>query len=342
MANAIAKKKNTSPVEDNSFDYGTSVPAASSGMQMNTAMMTPAVAREVATIQAQAVMAKMYPRSLPDAIKRIQGECSRKALAEQAVYKFKKGKGEVSGASIRLAEAIARSYGNMKYGFDVQSTENGASHVRAYCYDLETNVFAERIFSVSHVLDTRDGSRELTEQRDIYEMVANQSQRRVRACILEMIPGDVVDFAINECQKTLRSSVVVDNNAILGIIEAFKAFGVTKVQLEAYLDRNIESIQAEQLISLRQIYKGIKEGMARPEETFLSYEEAVKEREGMAKSSIEEPVVADVEPVQEPAPAKEPQKKAAPAPQKPVQPEPQYDEPMMGGPEGFDDMYEDL
>lgn len=47
---------------------------------------------------------------------------------------------------------------------------------------------------------------------------------------------------------------------------------------------------------------------------------------------------------QKPAKAQKPQQKAAPAPQKPVQPEPepQYDEPMMGGPEGFDDMYEDL
>lgn len=130
----------------------------------------------------------------------------------------------------------------------------------------------------------------------------------------------------HECQKTLRSSVVVDNNAILGIIEAFKAFGVTKVQLEAYLDRNIESIQAEQLIALRQIYKGIKDGMARPEETFLSYEEAVKEREGMKQASAPQDVPSDAPAVQE----SEPQRN--PAPQE------VYEEPnTANGPEAFAD-----
>lgn len=236
------------PERTSGFDFGSAdVPS----LQMNTSLMTPEVAREVATVQAQVAMAKAYPRNLADAIKRIQGECSRKTLAEKASYVFKRGTGEISGPSIRLAESIARCYGNIKYGFEVQSSTETESKVRSYCYDLETNVSAERIFMVNHIMDTKNGPKVLTDQRDIYEHVANQSTRRERACILEVIPGDIVDFALGECEKTLESSIVVDSNSILGIINAFRSFGVSKLQLEAYLDRNIESISAEQDSNLR-------------------------------------------------------------------------------------------
>ena len=44
-----------------------------------------------------------------------------------------------------------------------------------------------------------------TDPRDIYEMVANQGARRLRACILGIIPGDVVGASVEECQKTLTT-----------------------------------------------------------------------------------------------------------------------------------------
>lgn len=285
-------RKPASQAPDNAasgFDFGSQADAPA--LQMNTSLMTPEVAREVATVQAQVVMAKAYPRNLADAIKRIQGECSRRTLAEKASYVFKRGTSEVSGPSIRLAESIARCYGNIKYGFEVQSSSESESKVRSYCYDLETNVSAERIFMVNHIMDTKNGPKVLTDQRDIYEHVANQSTRRERACILEVIPGDIVDFALAECQKTLTSSVVVDSNSILGIINAFRSFGVSKTQLEAYLDRNIESISAEQLLKLRQIWTGFKDGMSKPEDIFLSEEDARKERDGMGQPMAPSPAI---------------------------------------------------
>ncbi len=308
------------PVKEG-FDFGNNAPAAS--MQMNTALMSPEVAREVATVQAQVVMAKMYPRNLADAIKRIQGECSRKVLAEKAMYVFKRGTGEISGPSIRLAESIARNYGNIKYGFEVQSSSETESKVRSYCYDLETNVSAERVFKVNHILDTKYGPKILTDQRDIYEHVANQSIRRERACILEVIPGDIVDFAQEECMKTLKSTVTVDSNSILAIVNAFANYGVSQVQLEAYLDRDINSIAAQQLLHLRQIYMGIKDGMSKPEEIFLSEEEAREERKGKSK-----PVTAAPAPEENPAPAEEPMDYVDAGPEPDYAPDEADDEPV--------------
>jgi len=128
----------------------------------------PSVAREVATIQAQLVIAKHFPRDEAESFRRIEACCSRPTLANNAVYAYARGGTDISGPSIRLAEAVARAFGNIKYGFEEADNSNGVSKVRAYAYDMETNTQAERIFSVPHIRQTRTGRTALTDPRDIY------------------------------------------------------------------------------------------------------------------------------------------------------------------------------
>jgi hypothetical protein len=61
------------------------------------------------------------------------------------------------------------------------------------------------------------GGYQLKDERDIYELMANQSQRRVRAAILEIIPGDIIEDAVSECEKTMKANVgnVTDASAKL-------------------------------------------------------------------------------------------------------------------------------
>ena len=79
--------------------------------------MTAAVqSREIAAIQSQMAIAKSFPRSQRQAMDRILVACQRKTLAEKALYCYAKGKTEVTGPSIRLAEAMAREWGNLDCG----------------------------------------------------------------------------------------------------------------------------------------------------------------------------------------------------------------------------------
>ncbi|MDT1904179.1 hypothetical protein FPK34_26285, partial [Acinetobacter baumannii] len=77
------------------------------------------------------------------------------------------------------------------------SSENGESTVEAFAWDVETNTRQTKVFQVPHIRYTRNGSKKLTDPRDIYELVANNGARRLRACILGVIPGDVIDDAVN-------------------------------------------------------------------------------------------------------------------------------------------------
>lgn len=160
--------------------------------------------REVQEVQVAMVAAKRFPRDVYGAYNRIMQDCKRRTLAEKAMYEYPRGGQTVTGPSIHLARSIARSWGNLDSGFKVLDQTATESTVMAYCWDLETNYRETKVFTVKHVRETKKGAYPLTDSRDIYELIANQSARRERSCILSVIPQDIVDAAVGECSATLQ------------------------------------------------------------------------------------------------------------------------------------------
>ena len=72
--------------------------------------------RAIAQVQGQIVMAKKFPRDEVEVYNKVNVACSRKRLAENAIYSYPKGGTQVEGPSIRMAEMLAHNYGNMEYG----------------------------------------------------------------------------------------------------------------------------------------------------------------------------------------------------------------------------------
>ena len=226
------------------------------------AAMTAAVqSREIAAIQSQMAIAKSFPRSQRQAMDRILVACQRKTLAEKALYSYAKGKTEVTGPSIRLAEAMAREWGNLDFGIREIEQRDGKSTVEAYCLDLETNVRCSKLFQVEHKRDTKQGSYAIKDSREIYELVANVGARRMRACILGIIPGDVVDAAVAQCDETLHKSVELTPERIKKMLEAFEAYQVDRKMIEERIQRSLDSITPAQFLSLMKTYNSLKDGM---------------------------------------------------------------------------------
>ena len=169
-----------------------------------TAMVEVASTRAAQETQAAMVIAKRFPRDQTAAFSRILKACKRKSLAESAMYVYPRGNSQVTGPTIRLAEVMAQNWGNIDFGMIELEQKYGESTMMAYAWDLETNCRQTKVFTVKHERYTKQGSYRLSDPRDIYEMTANQGARRMRACILGVIPGDFVDDAIAECEKTMR------------------------------------------------------------------------------------------------------------------------------------------
>lgn len=224
--------------------------------------------RAVAEVQAAYIIAKKYPRNQSECYANIIEACKRPFLAEQAMYAYPRGGTLVTGASIRLAESMAQAWGNLDCGVREVSQDNGVSVAEAYAIDLQTNTRVTKIFHVPHVRDTKKGRIKLTDARDIYEMVANQGARRLRACILGIIPGDVVEAAVERCKKTLESSDIPIADQIRKMILAFDEYGIKVEHLEKRLGHKMESTIGQEIVTLKGIYKSIKDGMADREDFF--------------------------------------------------------------------------
>ncbi len=234
----------------------------------DNAMAASNEAKAVAEVQAAFVIAKKFPRNVEESYLNIMNTCKRPTLAEQAIYAYPRGGKMVTGPSIRLAEAMAQAWGNLDCGVREISQSNGVSICEAYAIDLQTNTRITKVFHVAHKRDTKKGVTRLTDSRDIYELVANQGSRRLRACILGVIPGDIIEAAVNRCAATLESSDVPIAERIRKMIMLFDELGVKVEHLEKRLGHKLDATIPTEIVTLQAIYKSIRDGMAAREDFF--------------------------------------------------------------------------
>jgi hypothetical protein len=249
--------------QETSNPFGHLAPKQQSNAVANTDQQ-----RAVAEVQAAMMIARMNPRDPIVAMDRIINACSRPGLADAAVYTYARGGTDISGPSIRLAEAMAQAWGNMAFGIRELEQRPGESTVQAFAWDVETNTRREVTFQVPHIRYTKSGSKRLEDPRDIYEAVANNGARRLRACILAVIPGDVTEAAVHQCEATMKAKADVSPEGIGKIVTAFEAFHVTKEQIEKRIQRRLDAIQPAQVVSLKKIYASLRDGMSQPGEWF--------------------------------------------------------------------------
>lgn len=225
--------------------------------------------RAIAEAQGKLVVAKRFPRDQAEAYQRIMESCSRRALAEDALYSYPRGGQTVSGPSIRLAEELARCWGNIDYGMKELSRRDGETEMEAYAWDLQTNVYTSQKFTVKHLRDKQGGAKALTDERDIYEIGANMGARRMRARILAVIPGDIVDAAVAACKETMKgNSDVPLADRIRSLVTEFAKLGVSTALIERRFGRKSADLLPEDLVDLRGIYKSLRDGMSKASDWF--------------------------------------------------------------------------
>ena len=99
-------------------------------------------------------------------------------------------------------------------------------------------------------------------------LLQNQGARRLRACILAILPGDVIEEAVNQCKKTLESSDVPIADQVRKMIIAFDELGIKVEHLEKRLGHKLDAVIATEIVTLKSVYKSLKDGMANREDFF--------------------------------------------------------------------------
>lgn len=227
--------------------------------------------KQLTEVKGKMILARQFPRDTNRSLENVLLECKRPRLAEVAQYEYPKGDTVVKGPSIRLVEVLARHWGNIDSGVSEIDTYDDHTVVKAYAWDLETNVSDEKVFAVQHKRSTKRGSYKLTDERDIYEMVANKAARRKRSCLLAVMPGWYVDAALEACEETLRNSVTNGKSIEAvreAVVSAFAEFGVSPDNIAAKLSRPIDKLDPNDIVKLRHLYAAIKEGFVKAQDAF--------------------------------------------------------------------------
>lgn len=226
--------------------------------------------KELARVQGQVFMAKQFPRDMSNVMNRICSSCERPSLAQISEYEYPRGGQKIVGASIRLLEVVAQCYGNLSYSWKelTRDMTNHKSTVLAYAWDLETNLYSELEFDVYHYRTTKKEKILLTNDRDIYELVSNQATRRVRRCLENIIPRDIVEDAREQCHKTLETKINWQEKIDNGIQIMKEQYGVSLLQLEERFGMNRRAFTANTCRELNRIFVSLRDGMATVEDYF--------------------------------------------------------------------------
>ncbi|MBN6206235.1 hypothetical protein JYK21_07210 [Ralstonia pickettii] len=256
--------------------------------------------REMEEVKGQIFMARQFPRNVFQSEQRILDNCKRPALAQAALYSYPRGGTKVEGPSIRLAEVLAQNWGNLAFGVKELEQRPGESVAMAYAWDLETNVRQEKVFTVPHSRKAKGSIKKLDDPRDIYELVANNGARRLRACILGIIPGDIVDKAVEVCNETMRGGNKGPiKDRIAKSLQLFKEkYGVTQEQIEERIGYNSDAFTEYDLSELGKIFTSLKDGMSKVDDWFSS--DSKKKQESKLTEAFKEDKTKDTKKKEKP------------------------------------------
>lgn len=269
--------------------------------------------RAVAEAQGKLIVAQRCPRNVREAEQEMMRACQEMSLAGEAFYQYKRGSENVRGPSIRLAEELARCWGNVEYGIRELSQSSGVSEMQAFAWDLQRNTLSTQSFTVRHIRDTRSGGTSLTSQRDIYELTANMGGRRLRARILAVMPKWLVAMAVAECEKTIATK---DKRPIAERMRAMTAeflrLNVTAEMLESKLGKKLPLIADEDFITLRGLFTSLRDGQTTIAEQFGVAENETGTQAGANLSGAIESAIAATTPAATAEPQQPAQKSELP------------------------------
>ena len=284
---AIVEQQDSSP-------FNRMMPVANS--TINAGAVTIESERAIAEARGQMQLAKMFPRNEQSSYAELMDACKLPALADVAFYSVPRAGGRVSGPTIRIAEEIARIYGNFEFGHrELSRTEAGSgprdygrSEVEVYAWDKEKNNRSIRQITVIHTLDTKDGPRKLRDQKDVDDKIANVASKQVRGRILALVPKWMVEAAIQECRKTLSGDNDVPlSERVRRMTQRFAKLGVTTDHIERYLGGKLDEILADDIADLQGVYNSIREGTP-ASEFFGGTGDAGKEEKSASIAAIAE------------------------------------------------------
>ncbi len=240
-------------------------------------------------------IARKFPRNEFDSQIAITNSCKRLSFAESALYVLPRGGKKIVGPSIHMAKMLAQKWGNIQYGVRELNTNEDETEVETYCWDMESNVRISRTMKIRHEMKANKVIKKLIDPADISMHVGAHSARKLRNCILDTIPEDIVQAAKDIVTLTLEKGYGEDiKTRINKMLVAFQEYGVNREQIEEKIGHKIEATIPTELVNLQQLYVSLRDGMIKREEAF-NFENPAQDKEKDKAEELSRKKLANVE-----------------------------------------------
>jgi hypothetical protein len=247
-------------------------------IEINQPEMLQAINR--AEVDMQIATAKQYPRNIHSVLNTISTYSTMDAeTAESCFYALRRfdEKGNpviIEGLSVRMAEIIAGSWGNMRVQTRIIGNDGKTITAQGICHDLETNLAVS--VEVKRRITRKDGK---TFSEDMQVVTGNAaSSIAFRNAVLKVVPKAVIKRVIEDAKQVAIGKAIDLETGRKNALENFSKAGVTAEMILFYLRiSKIEEIDKEKLFSLRSAWNAIKEGDTTVEEEFIKPMKAAEE-----------------------------------------------------------------
>lgn len=245
-----------------------------------------AQARELAEVHAMMAFSKANPRNLEAMRQNMLAECSRPTFAEKAVYDLPFGGESVRGPTIRFAEGAMRHLENCSIDATLISSTSATSRVpgsetwrctlkdfqsvRSWSLEVTVERSVERHSAkgrhVYYVRTKANGDTVNVVEPSEAEYLGKKNSaisKTQRNLILKWLGPDLLE----ECAARIRDTLARDAADNLearrrSMIDAFATIGVSVSELERVAKQPLDTLSPQQVVDLRAIYNGIRDGVA--------------------------------------------------------------------------------
>lgn len=247
---------------------------------------TAMAAKAKASIEAACIMAERHPRDLLQVRAQLLKECERSRFAEKARYKLPRNsynretnqyeKTWIYGFSIRFAESALMHMGNMSASSEVVYEDDEKLTLTITVRDYERNSFVEDAIVVTKLTEKRflrrgdspvatrtnsNGETVFILKSTLDEVTQRRNaavSKSMRTLILRLIPADLKEECEDQCVETVAQSFKSDpTKEIKRVVDAFAKIRVMPAQLAEYLGHTVDTVDVNELNTLRGIYQAI-------------------------------------------------------------------------------------
>jgi hypothetical protein len=213
-----------------------------------------------AEIDVQISTAKNYPRSLTQfRNKAMTMLMLDQAVAEECFYVLPRAGKTIEGPSVRLAEIVAASYGNMRSGARVVAEEGEFVVAQGVCHDLENNLAVT--FEVKRRITDRNGARF---NSDMIGVTGNAAASiAFRNTVFRVVPKVLWLPLYEQARKVARGDEKTFSVKREAVLVAFEKIKVPRKAIFAYLGiGGMDDMNSDHVITLVGIGNAIKSGEA--------------------------------------------------------------------------------